>query len=272
MDKNIAPYIRYIAKTTYFINKEVAARDCRMLYILSGSGLFESRGKVYELSENTLLYYPCGTPYRISSNQKILFYTINFDFTQEYSRLSVMTPVKADVFDPNTMIRINHNIVNEMFYDIVYTQDTVDLRTDIENIYYEALHLDSDHIHIQSMYMNIILSKLLRSDSTNANESPLFKKIKEIVVSNPTLSTKEIADILNYHPYYLNAVFSKNTGGTLHKYIIQQRTKTARELILSTEIPIEEIAHKCGFCSQSHLSAAFKSIYNITPGKLRHHM
>ena len=87
----VNPFVRYIAKTAYYINNTVTARDCRILYILEGYGTFESQGQNYALAPHTLLYYPYGIPYRISAgndNKSMLFFTVNFDFTQDYSHIT----------------------------------------------------------------------------------------------------------------------------------------------------------------------------------------
>ena len=83
------------------------------------------------------------------------------------------------------------------------------------------------------------------------------------------INIKELAAVLNYHPFYLNEIFKKNEGITLHKYLIQQRLIKAYELISTTQMPLIDIADICGFSSQSHFSSVFKNTYRITPGKLR---
>ena len=88
MNCKIDPFIRYIAKSTYFIpGKFLIAGDCRMLYTVSGKASFETLNKVYSLSPGTLIYYPAGTPYKIMSeeNEKFLFYTVNFDFSCDFN-------------------------------------------------------------------------------------------------------------------------------------------------------------------------------------------
>ena len=95
MNTNFNPFVRYIAKSTYIIEKKfIIANDCRLIYILSGSGRLESNGKVYPLSPGTLVYYPCGTPYKflLCTENKLLFYTVNFDFSHDYSNISPMGP------------------------------------------------------------------------------------------------------------------------------------------------------------------------------------
>lgn len=261
------PFMRYIAKTKYFIDDIVVARDCRIIYILSGTGIFECNNKAYPLHKHTLIYYPPGMPYHIHSSELMTFYTVNFDFTQEFSHIGVMVPQKESVFDYSTVFRYNIEIPN-IFSDVIYVNNAKEIGSDIESIYNESKKSKKNQ-YIESLYMNIILLKLSGSEEINKQKTPLCEKIKEIIETNLSVNIKYISDELHYHPYYLNEVFVKNEGITLHKYITGQRLIRAREMLLTTDISISEISYQCGFCSQSHMSKAFKDVYKITPAKMR---
>ena len=58
-------------------------------------------------------------------------------------------------------------------------------------------------------------------------------------------------------------------GMAPHQYILQQRLQRASELLTRTDLSIERIAQECGFSSQSHLTAAFKTAYGVTPAKMK---
>lgn len=261
------PFVRYIAKTKYFIDNMVIARDCRMIYILSGNGVFECNNKTYPLCKNTLIYYPSGFPYHIHSNETMIFYTVNFDFTQEFSHIGVMVPEKAGEFNYDTIFRYNAEIP-DIFSDVIYVNNAKEIGNDIESIYNESKKSTKKQ-DIENLYLNIILLKLSRNKENNQHKVPLCEKIKEIVENNISVNIKEISEKLHYHPYYLNEVFVKNEGITLHKYITKQRLIRVREMLLTTDVSISEISHQCGFYSQSHMSNTFKNVYKITPGKMR---
>ena len=73
--------------------------------------------------------------------------------------------------------------------------------------------------------------------------------------------------MLGYHPFYLNELFKKEEGITVHQYVLKQKLAKAHELITSTQMTIEEISVICGFSSQSHLSYAFKKALGFLPTK-----
>jgi transcriptional regulator GlxA family with amidase domain len=47
------------------------------------------------------------------------------------------------------------------------------------------------------------------------------------------------------------------------------RLETARRLILQTDLPLPDVAARCGFSSQSILGRAFKAAYGEAPGRFR---
>jgi len=64
-------------------------------------------------------------------------------------------------------------------------------------------------------------------------------------------------------------LFLDAMGMAPHQYILQQRLQRASELLTRTDLNIERIAQECGFSSQSHLTAAFKTAYGVTPAKMK---
>jgi AraC family transcriptional regulator len=66
-------------------------------------------------------------------------------------------------------------------------------------------------------------------------------------------------------------IFRDATGVPPHKYVLAARLDLARKLLTQSTMPISRIAEECGFSSQSHLTAAFKSVHSITPAAFRAH-
>jgi len=67
----------------------------------------------------------------------------------------------------------------------------------------------------------------------------------------------------------LSGVFSKETGITIEKYLILQKTERAKELLAYNEMNISEIAYLLGYSSIAHFSAQFKKITGYTPSQFR---
>ena len=271
MNTSFNPFVRYIAKSTYIIaDKDIIANDCRLIYIISGSGSLESGGKTYALSSGKLLYYPCGTPYKFTVNpeDKLLFYTVNFDFSHRYLNVLPMGPEDYSGKPPSNILYTQPETECEMFENIIYLPAAIWCEDALKRICEEGIIKNEGYRAVQSSIMKIILINIFRSVQGAQNHS-LCKKVKDILSQNINLSNKEIAKMLNYHPFYLNDIFKKEEGITVHQYVLKQKLAKAYELITSTQMTIDEIALICGFSSQSHLSYAFKKSFGITPTGIR---
>ncbi len=63
--------------------------------------------------------------------------------------------------------------------------------------------------------------------------------------------------------------FRMATGLSPMEYILSLRLDNASKLLLSTELPLSEIARECGFYDANYLVKAFSRHYGVTPGKFR---
>ena len=271
MNTNFNPFVRYIAKSTYIIaNKTIVANDCRLIYILSGNGSFESGGKVYPLSPGTLIYYPCGMPYKFSlcKENKLLIYTVNFDFSHNYSNIPPMGPEEYKCCPPSNILYTQYETKSKMFDNVIYLPASIWCEDALKRICDEGLLKKEGYEALQSAVMKIILINIFRNIQDTHNNS-VCKQIKAILSEKIDLNNKQIAKMLNYHPFYLNEIFKKEEGTTLHQYILKQRLIKAHELITSTQLTFEEISSICGFSSQSHLSYTFKKNFGVTPTQTR---
>lgn len=62
--------------------------------------------------------------------------------------------------------------------------------------------------------------------------------------------------------------FKRSTGMSPHQWNVQRRIEAAKEM-LSTGIPLAEVAIACRFSDQSHLTRAFSQATGKTPGRWR---
>ena len=270
---NLRPFVRFINKTGFFIPKHtIIANDCHILYNLKDSLTFEIQGKQYILKPHSLIYYPYGEPYSINTTSKnILFYTVNFDFNQESS--SVTTPLRPQILD-NYNTRYNLDSIpselSTVFGKPIYIENAVNLEKYFEDMYKEAMDRRINWSSIRDELMGIILNKIHREKITSPTTKPICDEIKKLIELDSTvLSNLQIAKTLGYHPNYLNDIFKRSEGLTIHQYALQKKLSHAYELISTTNISYEKIADLCGFSSSAHLCATIKKKYNLTPSEIR---
>jgi AraC-like DNA-binding protein len=79
------------------------------------------------------------------------------------------------------------------------------------------------------------------------------------------LTVSAIAREVGMSPHHFTLLFKQSTGQSPYQYVIEARTRKARELLASRKYSISEIAHQVGFADQSHLTRHIKRLFGITP-------
>lgn len=269
----LSPFVRFINKTNFFIpNSTIVANDCHILYNLNNEITFKTQGKTYILRPLSLIYYPYGIPYSINSNSKdVLFYTVNFDLNKNFSSVTnVLRPQLLDSYNSkNNLVSIPAELA-DIFKKPIYIENAANLEKYFEDMYKETINRRLNWSQIQNEIMGIIMHKLHRLTETPRISSPICDEIKKLIkLSSTDITNLQIAESLGYHPNYLNDIFKRNEGITIHQYVLQKKLSKAYELISTTDISYENIADMCGFSSSAHLTTAIRKKYNLTPSEIR---
>ena len=101
----------------------------------------------------------------------------------------------------------------------------------------------------------------------------LVQKIKDTIIemvfnSDEVLNIKTsvyLAEKLKHSYGHLSNLFSEITYTSIENYIILQKIEYAKQLILTTNLSLTEIAFKLYYSSVAHLSTQFKNTTGITP-------
>lgn len=83
------------------------------------------------------------------------------------------------------------------------------------------------------------------------------------------LSIEELSQSAMMSPYHFLRVFTNETGYTPHQYIIRLRINMGEYLLISTDMPVSEIAAETGFSSEAAFCTAFRKQKKCTPGSCR---
>ncbi|MGE3831205.1 MAG: AraC family ligand binding domain-containing protein [Parvibaculaceae bacterium] len=105
---------------------------------------------------------------------------------------------------------------------------------------------------------------------TAGNEPSSVRQVKEIlselVEDPPELAT--LSRMVGLSPFHLIRVFRKATGLTPHAWLVDHRINRARDLLREGVAP-SDVAVRCGFADQAHLTRLFKARLGIPPGQYR---
>ncbi len=96
-------------------------------------------------------------------------------------------------------------------------------------------------------------------------------KIKDYVEQHPdaALTVPTLAALAHLSPYHFARLFRNATGQTVHKYVLDQRVQVSYQLVVTTNLPLSQIANDTGFADESHFIRHFNATFGLTPGALR---
>lgn len=107
----------------------------------------------------------------------------------------------------------------------------------------------------------------MRSVSTNYAVARAEQYIE--VHFQEKITVKYLAELGNLSVSSFNRVFKKETKMTPMDYLMQIRLEQSKKLLRRKEVPVTEIAMRCGFNSSAHFAASFRKFYNMTPTEYR---
>ena len=141
---------------------------------------------------------------------------------------------------------------------------------------YITTHSDPSALHLIG-HLYLFMDALTRTSVTrlSAHENQLkdfyIQEAVHYIEQNyqRSLTVEEVADACRLNRSYFSKLFKENVGCPPQEFLIGVRLAKATELMCSSNLPISEIATRCGYSNQFHFSRAFKKRYGTPPQKWR---
>jgi two-component system, response regulator YesN len=83
------------------------------------------------------------------------------------------------------------------------------------------------------------------------------------------LTLKEVAAHVHLNPSYFSVLFKDQIKLNFSEYVTRRRIQRAKELVVSTNLPINEIAEEAGYKTSKYFIKIFKEIEGMTPSTFR---
>lgn len=116
------------------------------------------------------------------------------------------------------------------------------------------------------------INKVITPDHSQQQPHEIVEHVKQFIVTHldqHDLTREEIAQHAYLNPDYLARIFKRETGRSLMEYLLEERMKLAKKLLLKTEMTIGEIASAVGYSHFSHFSRMFKRSTGLNPQEYR---
>lgn len=164
-------------------------------------------------------------------------------------------------------------------YMLFVTDNSSEIRSAIKNIFMESYVRDSYSNTCIISRMHLFFSLLLRGYSgsiqfyenqkTPGSHASFTQLLQYIQSHYQTLTLDTLAAAFHYNPSYLSRLIKKNTGQTLIEILTKLRISKASDLLLYTDLKIDDIARAVGYDSADHFSRQFKKMRGTSPSELR---
>lgn len=120
-------------------------------------------------------------------------------------------------------------------------------------------------------YMLSLLQLSIGDISQSQTKNKTFDSILAFVERNimQDITIRTIAEACSYSESTVSHLFKKYTNQSVKKYINNLRIKQAEKLLVTSDLPIGNIALLCGFGNTNYFSTAFKKQNGINPTEYR---
>ena len=178
-------------------------------------------------------------------------------FCDKYSRKSDFSQVYIKFLFGNLLKDFNANIPDS---------DEKNLDAEIDTLYKAT-----DFAAVMAVAQNSIdrLEKVFDNNPQMLHRE--IEVVKQYIYDNyeKEISVDSLADMVFMAPSYLSAVFKKETGQNLCKFIKAYRMEKAKELLEDSLLKIVDISNRCGYANVSYFCSSFREYYGVSPQKFR---
>lgn len=84
-----------------------------------------------------------------------------------------------------------------------------------------------------------------------------------------TIRVSDLAGLVRLSSSHFSRAFRETFGETPFTYVMKRRMVRAQQLMLTSRVPLSQVALACGMCDQPHFSRTFRRIVGTNPATWR---
>jgi len=222
-------------------NIEKGVHQHFLAYILSGNGRIVGQHRTLELSKGDIFYIPKGCCYHSYwvAHPDVKFISLGFTYFPVFSE------------SPLSLQKL---------------PDSKQARSLFEKI---AKMREASCESIGMLYTLLgILYPYMQKEKLD-KQTQLVELAKIHLQKDPSITIDELAKECASSPSALYLAFRNRSTITMNEYRNRVLMEKAKEMLISTDRPIEAISEDLGFSSSSYFRKKFKEIFHTTPRKMR---
>lgn len=209
-------------------------------YMIKGGGKIVSEKRTMTVKEGDVFFLPYGLKYQSywKGEPDIEFISLGFTFMPNFENKSY----------PAQIIYADEQTKESFFSACIET-----VNADAVGVFYT------------------LVAKLMKNMASDMDgmSSALVKRAKEYIDGDANSKVSDIAKALNVSQSLLYLSFKKNSDVTLNEYKQSVLMERAKQLLISTDLSIEEISDRLGISSVSYFRKNFKKRFIVSPRDMR---
>lgn len=217
-----------------------------VLYTASGEAWVQRDGRRTILPEHSFAFLDCYHPHAYGSDTGCELYWVHFDGPTARRYFEIISA------RPNPQ---------PAHYDRARRAITdLSARTEAD-----GQLLASPEVH--RLLTNLLTEFMVDGGRRDADGQEIIEEIRNYILENASreLTLDTLADLARMSPFHFSRQFKRYVGVSPHTYLVSVRINTARFYLVSSDLPVKEIAYNCGFTSVSSFCTSFKKNVGATP-------
>ena len=247
-----------------------------ILFLLSGDCLFETSKTGIPISESHILVISPGEVHRLKRH------------TQDYF-ISMTILLDSDI---ETVFRRHGSEAGCGFLAESGKTFVIDLDTDVtqcmmlfaKKLYRETIHHQPENDFYSQSLVNLIVFEMMKLIQyanrvqdivpvrNNYEDSAIVKKAIQYINLNyqeEDINLEKIAGVLWVNPSYLSRQFKSKVGVSITDFTTAKRVFAAKNLLISTDLQISDVALSVGYGSIPYFNSVFKKSTGCNPTQFR---
>lgn len=159
---------------------------------------------------------------------------------------------------------------NKKVYILKHTDKVWELRDESNLIRRISGNFQSNKAKKYFIYKTDRLPELINEENANASSSAINIAIKYITNNfKKSITLKDVAEEVFLSQNYFSELFKKETGEGFYDFLSNYRINKAKEILITTNLKIYEVAQMVGYNDSITFGRAFKKLTGVTPNNYR---
>lgn len=227
-------------------------------YCLSGKGEYHINNKVYHIQ--------AGDAFLIMP-QVVTYYQADKDDPWTYAWVG-FDGKKAELYLEHCHLHHNNLVVQCGYIDEI-REIMISMLAHYKLSYSNEMFIQGEFFRLLSYLMKS--ANLTYKEENHQSDNSYVQKSLEYIQNNyqNVITVQEIADYLSINRSYLTTLFKQFLHLSPQEFIKRYRMNQAEELLVNSDLTINQISFSCGYANQLSFSKAFRQYHDISPKEYR---